>query len=231
MDSSLDALIVNELSPLNLRQNNQLKYFSYYLPSDMQEKAYDDEMLIVAYDDIEILININIASIINRRYYETYSLTDDGFFDEKNCCYNNYAYYNDLSGQTKELKINIYQNDDLYFIHVFTSNMQFYSVATLNEVYEVVRHIYLMARCITVDEDAVVSVYSTKDVIDYQKKQIDLFEYIIPSSGTIADLAKNGIISNVYDYVEQEDISENTIEEENAEETNEQEDIENEEEE
>ena len=44
-----------------------------------------------------------------------------------------------------------------------------------------------MAKGVHVKEEEVIADYSLKDVIDYEKKQVNLFETIMPVNGNIND--------------------------------------------
>ena len=50
------------------------------------------------------------------------------------------------------------------------------------------RHILQLATSTVVFEEEVISDFSVKAVIDYQKKQVDLFEKIVPSNGVLEEL-------------------------------------------
>ena len=53
----------------------------------------------------------------------------------------------------------------------------------------------IIAYSVEIDEKAVIDKYSAKDVIDYTKEQVNLFEIIVPKDGRLEELinSKNEI--------------------------------------
>ncbi|MBR4421082.1 MAG: hypothetical protein IKS69_00935, partial [Erysipelotrichaceae bacterium] len=47
--------------------------------------------------------------------------------------------------------------------------------------------ILLMAKGISISNDDIIANYSSKDVVDYHKKQVNLFETVMPVNGVVND--------------------------------------------
>ena len=67
-------------------------------------------------------------------------------------------------------------------------NVNIYGYANPDELFDVTKKMLMMARNVTVRYEDVISKYSAKEVIDYQKKQLDLFSYNLPVNGLIDEL-------------------------------------------
>lgn len=172
----------------NYTTNNVLKYYSYYLPSDMGESEVDSDSITLKYGESTIVMNLNIADIIKERYYDGATLSDEGFYNEDNLVYENTGTYTLNDGTSKKYLYKLYDYDSYYALYLKTSDNIFYGNVAKGEVKEVTRHLLIIAKSISIESDLIVSTYSSKDIIDYQKKQLDLFNTQKPSSGSLQEM-------------------------------------------
>ena len=185
--SQLNEVFSSESEIIPLVSNTSSDLYSYYLPSDMQEKDYGDEYIYLGYENSEVLINLNVGGIIGSRYYGVV-LTDDGFFDLKNSIYVHSGELKDPRGRDIRFNYKVSEKDGKYYVLLTTGEICMYGCSTPSELKEFTRHLMTLTRSFEVRDDAIVSLYSRKGIIDYQKKQVDLFEKIIPSSGILEEL-------------------------------------------
>lgn len=170
-----------------LISNNFQELFSYYLPSDVNEIECGLDYCVFSYNDSKIYANLNIAGIISEKYYKDYILNDDGFLNHEKIVFHD-------SGKVKKddnsipFYINIYKYDDIYYIHYFNTEINVYASSKLSNLPALTKRIFILDSGIYVDKDVIVTNYSNKSVIDYEKKPIDLFEYIVPSEGILEEL-------------------------------------------
>lgn len=188
LDASLDEAFSNEHNVLSIRDNNTVTYYNYYLPSDLVEYDYKDNILLLGYKDSNIILNLNIPSIINEQYYKDYVAKDEGFFDEDKLVYSHVGTYSDLRDREFDYFYRLYQYDDRYLLHLMSRTVNIYSSCNKYDVVPISSKMLLLARTIKVDEDDVVTDYSTKDVIDYHKKQVNLFDLVVPVNGKVEEL-------------------------------------------
>ena len=187
LSNTLDDVLDSFSDVKNYRINNILEYYSYYLPSDMSEETADSDSIVLKYNDSRIIMNLNIANIVNSKYYYS-SITDEGFFDEQYLVYQKNGTYTNQQRQNKLYILKIYSYKDLYALQFITSDMNYYGSVGKNEIDEVVKHLLVIAKNTSVDNEAVVKAFSNKDVIDYKKKQINLFDTSVPSSGELVNI-------------------------------------------
>lgn len=188
LDASLDEAFSKEHNTLNIRDNCAVTYYNYYLPSDMVEYDYKDNILLLGYKDSNIIMNLNIPSIINEQYYTDYVAKDEGFFDEDKLIYSHTGTYSDIRNREFDYFYRLYQYDGRYLMHLMSRTVNIYSSCNKYDVVPISSKMLLLARTIKVDEDDVITDYSAKEVIDYEKKQVNLFDLVVPVNGKVEEL-------------------------------------------
>lgn len=187
LSNTLDDVLASFSDVKNYRINNILEYYSYYLPSDMAEETADSDSIVLKYNNSRIIMNLNIANIVNSKYYHS-SIIDEGFFDDQYLVYKNNGTYNNQENINKAYILKVYAYKDLYALEFITSDMNYYGSVNKNEIDEVVKHLLIMAKNTSVDNEAIVKDFSNKDVIDYKKKQINLFDTSMPVNGELTEI-------------------------------------------
>ena len=198
LTAALDNALNNIDTRYNFRTNNKSTYFSYYLPSDCQEMENSENASIIYFLNSKIVMNVNIPSIINNKFYKDSVFDDEGFFNKDNVIYFKDGVFSKNNGVTSRFFIKVYKDNDVYLIQLKTNELNFYANTNINEIIEVINHMFLMAKTVEVDNASIIAHYSAKEVIDYEKKQIDLFDYVNPSEGYLTDLinSSNGVVTN-----------------------------------
>ena len=187
LNDILDDVLASFSDAKNYRINNIMEYYSYYLPSDMSEETADSDSIVLKYNDSRIIMNLNIANIVNSKYYHT-AVVDEGFFDDQYLVYKKNGTYKSQDDISKAYILKVYSYKDLYALEFITSDMNYYGSVNKNEIDEVIKHLLIMAKNTSVDNEAVVKDFSNKDVIDYKKKQINLFDTSMPTSGELTEI-------------------------------------------
>lgn len=188
LNANLDNLFSSVDTINYYNTNNNLKYYSYYLPSDMGEEEIDSDSLTIKYNESEIIMNLNISDIINSKYYSDYLLEDDGFYNSEYLVYENNGTYTLSDESEKQYLFKLYNYGDYYALYLKTSDMIFYGKVAYGDIKETARHLMIISKSLVVDSDLVISTFSKKDTIDYNKKQIDLFNSSMPTSGSLSDM-------------------------------------------
>ena len=183
----LDDVFSNEEYYSLIRTNNYTKYINYYLPSDVQE--LDDENLsyIFTYNRSKIIMDVNVSGIINSKYYETYAIKNEGFFDKGKMIYSHEGNYPNSKEELIPYFYQVYNHDDDYLAYFMSKELIFYVYSNVEDIVPVTSRILLMAKGANIDDDNIIYQFSSKDVIDYEKKQVNMFEAIMPVNGNIND--------------------------------------------
>ena len=187
LNNTLDDILETFSDVKNYRINNFLEYYSYYLPSDMSEETADSDSIVLKYNDSRIIMNLNIANIVNSKYYHS-SIVDEGFFDDQYLVYKKNGTYKNQEDINKVYILKVYSYKDLYALQFVTSDMNYYGSVEKNEIDEVIKHLLIVAKNTSVDNETIVKDFSNKDVIDYKKKQINLFDTSMPTSGELTEI-------------------------------------------
>ena len=187
LETELDQVFSAELVQEKVRRNNYSRYLDYYLPSDLHEVEGDMLTNYFSYNDSCFIMDVNISGIVNDRYYPDQKPGDEGFFDEQRLVYYRAGTYRDNEGNEREYQYKVYGYDGEYLSYFFSKDLIFYGYATPDDIVPMSSRILLMAKGTIVREDDVAAGYSLKNEIDYEKKQVNLFETIMPVNGNVND--------------------------------------------
>lgn len=179
---------LNEDTLLNVRQNNFAKYIDYYIPSDLREDSATETSYVFYNEYCRITMNINIANIINNKYYPEDVTYDEGFFNDDNLVYSKRGIYLDFAEKEVNYLFKIYEYEKRYILALNSQEVNIYAYTDYDNILFTTDRIMLIAKGASVDKSAVINSYSSKDVVDYKKNQIDLFNNSFPVAGRIDDL-------------------------------------------
>ncbi len=196
INTELDNLLSDTSKIVSNHPNNSLKYYDYYLSSDMGEISFDQESLVLSYLDNKIIVNININDVVNKKYYPEEYLTNTSIFDQNKIIYSKNGQYSTIKNVDKDYLLNLYQNDDNYVVELITSDLTYIASCRMN-IRNVVKHFFTIAKSVDLDEELIIADYSDKNIVDYKKKQIDLFDSTRPTSGDLSEmLIGDAIVGN-----------------------------------
>ena len=190
--SSIDEVLSVDNQIITLRRNNYADYIDYYLPSDVYEYSCDKLAYTFNYDESRIVMDINIPGILNSEYYPNKDIVDEGFFDKNKLVYKHTSTYLDMDNNPHDYFLNIYEYRKQYLVYFVSRELVFYGYCDEKDLIQVCSKIILIAKSSSVKNEDVLANYSTKDVIDYEKKNINLFETIMPVNGDIHDFLVDG---------------------------------------
>lgn len=185
--SKLDSILSDE-TRLNVRQNNYTDYIDYYLPSDVQEDESNKLAFSFMCELSKLVMNVNIADIINSKYHNELVLSDEGFFDEDKLIFEKKGSYVNYRNEKMPFIYRLYEYDNKYVAYFSNTDINIYGLIHPQDVEFVTDRIYTIAKGSDVDRDLIIVNYSSKDVIDYHKTQVNLFESSFPIEGRIDDL-------------------------------------------
>ena len=197
LKSDLDAFFDKVEDITTCQTNNDMTLYSYYLPSSMGEEEVDSDSVTLKYGDSKIIMNLNVADIINAQYYDDQYLSDDGFFNEDYLFYEKSGSYLSYDEIEKQYIYRLYKYDDEYVLHLKTSDMNYYGNVKVSDIRDVTSELFVIAKSTKVNNEEVINIYSNKEIISYQKKQINLFDAVLPNNGELSDmLVDNAVIGN-----------------------------------
>lgn len=172
----------------NVRVNNYTNYIEYYLPSDVNEESSEQLSFVFNVDEEKFILNINISGILNKEYYENTALYDDGFFDSQKLAYEKSGSFNNVNDEKINYFVKVYEHENSCLLNLVTNEVTMYGFCTIEKLGILASKMYQMARVCNVHYDAIVADFSTKNVIDYEKTAVNLFEKLYPESGRVEDM-------------------------------------------
>lgn len=184
LQSELESSLASANDAKIFTSNINKPLYSYYLSPSIGRNKSTQTSSILNDRGRKFVMNLNVASIIQEKYYSETEQTDD-FQDPIVKCEGEYI---DVDETTHSYTVTTYEMND-YYVTVFHSDVvEFYSVLDALSTCDIVKDMLRIARSMRVDTDAVIQAYSNKKTVDYKSEKIELFEQIVPESGRIEEL-------------------------------------------
>lgn len=187
---SLDAVIDSELSnPTVYRQDQNTIFFSYYLPSDIYKLESHKDAAIFSFNNEEILMNMNITSIIaSEEGSIKEEARNENFYSDDRLVYSREGTYLNHDEIEVEFIYNIYAVNNKYLISFKTDDMNYYAYVSRNSLELLTKRLFMLAESMSINSESVVAYYANVDMIDYTREQVNLFETVIPREGQLEEI-------------------------------------------
>ena len=196
LEDKLPDAFASEKDELSIHRNNYTDYIDYYLPSDMQEYDCNEISHVFVFNRSKIIMDVNISGIINAKYYSDIVVNDEGFFDPDKLFFSRESSFR-KNDETEHLYLcKIYSYEESYLLYFVCEDAIFYAYTNREDLLPLSSRILLIAKSLNVDNDDIIADFSFKDVIDYQKKQVNLFETIMPVNGNINEFLIGQDVNN-----------------------------------
>lgn len=186
------------------RRNNNTSFYSFYLPSDIYEIEYDDTYHHLVFNASDFAMNLNTNYILCENVFLT---TPEDSFN----LISNYAVYekdNFDNNDKNKYKFCLYKIDGNYFFSFYTNTLIFFGTSNLDEIDELVKHLFIINNSVVLDTDKIIDSYYSGTTIDYTQPQFELFNRYIPPEGTLDILLDQDDIDNKIDEPIVEDVQE-----------------------
>ena len=187
IQNRLDEVFAEDGSARFFRKNNYSRYIDYYVPSDTYETKVDTLSSNYEFSNARIVMNVNVSGIISAKYYPEKVFLDEGVFDSSRLVYEKTSEYLNSNEEYNPYRYQVYEYEDRYLVYFLSRDLVFYGYCDGYDLDGISSKILTIAKSADVKRDDVVANFSSKDVIDYEKKQVNLFETIMPVNGNIND--------------------------------------------
>ena len=187
IDGTIEEAILLSM-PKTVNMNKKL--LSYYLqPSIGKMESSQTNSVFKMYGNL-VILNIDVASVISRKYYTTVQLNDLRQLDAfENMVFEKEGSFPTATNIVRNYRYRLYQvSNKEYGILLQTSNLMCVALVPIGDVLNVTTDMFLLVRSARIDEEAVVSAYSQKELINYEKETLDLFDKLYPDEGLLIDL-------------------------------------------
>lgn len=166
--------------------DNHKTLFSYYAEPSVGRIESTMTSNVFLIDNTEVVMNLDISSVINTKYYpdvltEPKANGDEIVFisGQMGAC----------DGNQYDYSVSVYLlNNGKYYVDVQTHYVNFYSAVDYVMIDDIVIHMLKIARSVEVNELEVIIYYSSKPADEHQREQVDLFQQEIAESGRLDEL-------------------------------------------
>lgn len=194
-ETELKKAVEEEVALKAFSPDNSKTYFRYYTEPDVGNVYSDQTSNVFLYNDTKFIMNLNVSSIINNKYYNNEIVKDIQLNDEFKLFDFNGEYV-DYKNNTYPYKVDVYKVNDTYYIKLNSQYVSFYANGNEINIINVSRKMIRIAKSINIYEDEVLANFSSKETIEYTKETIQLFDVIVPVNGKIQDIIENNDINN-----------------------------------
>ncbi|NCB34231.1 MAG: hypothetical protein EOM64_10235, partial [Erysipelotrichia bacterium] len=163
-------------------------YYYYYTEPSIGRISSDQTSNTFSLNGTRFVMNLNIPSIINSSYYLDAVESEDAVSSSMSAEVETSGTYTDYDGNDHDFSVKIYNKKGIYYTIVSTPYMEFYSVSTKNESAELAGEMLRIARSIRLMSERVLEEFSSRQVISYARKKVELFQNIAPENGVVDEL-------------------------------------------
>ena len=161
--------------------NNNTKYYSFYLPSDINEIEYGDTFHHLIFNDSDFVMSLNVNGILSKNIFGTDAGNPYDFLKD-------YMIYENYLEGDNPFKFDLYFiSNDLYFSFI-TNKLSFFGATTYSNVIELCKHLLVINDSVKIDDTKVVDDFYSGTAIDSTHEAVDLFDTYHPLNGDVQDL-------------------------------------------
>ncbi len=181
-DASQTRLLMNQ----SLRKAN----YVYYLPPDVGRKESTQSSTLLVSHNTNIMMNLDIVSILSDRFYKTDSLELlRAFIAAGEPIYKYSEATVDLDQKSLPFSVSILPvQGTIVLISLQTRYFLFSAIAPFALAPDLLYNMLLIARTCRVNTDEVIARYSNRETINYQKETLEIFSQLAPDSGKVIDM-------------------------------------------
>lgn len=186
----LDDVISNEInSSVIYRQDQNSIFYNYYLPSDVYKIYSSRDGAIMSFNGETILMNLNVSSIISSQKPDSQvKLEKDSFYSDDNLLYDSEGEYQERDETICAYRFEVYNLDGKCLVSFKTDVMIYYAYVSEDNLPLLTKRLFMIAKSMTVSMEDAILYYANVDMIDYTRKQVNLFETVIPKEGQLIDI-------------------------------------------
>lgn len=188
IQSLLNQRIRSAEKTLVFQADNNKKFYSYYISPEIGRLEGDSTGNIFDYQGTSFLMNLNISSVINQKYYNGISDDPDilrGSLRKADL----QGKYQDLNGNVHKFAVSVYDiGNQNYLTAMRTDTVDFCAVSDALKAADIAGEMLKIARTVNVHADAVATAYSRKETVTFTGEKIQLFDSVAPESGRVEEL-------------------------------------------
>lgn len=164
------------------------KFYSYFISPEIGRMEGDSTGNIFNYQGTEFLMNLNVSSVINEKYYNGIENNQDLLNRSSRRAYAS-GTYQDTNGDVHDFSVAVYDlGRQNYLTAMRTDTVDFCAVSDALKSVDLAGEMLRIARSVLVNSDAVTTAYSRKETVTFTGEKIQLFDSIAPESGRVEEL-------------------------------------------
>ncbi len=189
-EADLSRAIEKEKNIKSFYPDNNKAYYSYYVDPSVGKIYSDQTGNIFLYQNTRFIMNLNVTDIINQKYYNSENANAIQLHENLKMFSLN-GEYTDYNNNTYPYQCDVFNLNDAYYLRFTSKYVTFYAQGNYTSIINVAPKMLQISKSIGVDEDKVITHFSSKETIEYKKETIKLFEVIVPINGKIQDILDN----------------------------------------
>jgi len=185
-----DAALAEALEmPTAKHRSMNRELFSYYLPLHMGRQDATLTSVQLLSRSQTLVLSLDIINMLNQAYYRDVSNPIRSALRRESAIYIQEGYFNRFDSVRVPFMIIASElSDALVFLQLQTDTFIISSIHPQAVSAELLIDMMSIARTTQVHRDLVVAQYSNRDVITYQRENLNIFSQIAPESGTVIDM-------------------------------------------
>lgn len=175
---------------LTMNQSLRKANYVYYLPPDVGRKESSQSSTVLVIENTNVLMNLDIVSVLSDRFYKSDQIELlRAFIAASTPIYKKEAASIDLDNKSLPYAATIVPvQGNTVLISLQTRYFLFSAIAPFALASDLLYDMLLIARTCRVNTDEVVTRYSNRETINYQKETLDIFSQLAPESGKVIDM-------------------------------------------
>ena len=190
--AKLDGAVTSEISS---SVNTNKGFISFYLEPSIGRTEANKTNSVFLIDGEHCVLTVDVPAIVTAKYYSSDNpdlvvmREIDAF---PNQIFEKEGTFLSGGGLVREYRCRIYRLDQKnYGVMIQTSNIILVAECPLAKTGNMTASMMRIARTIRCDEEQVVSAYSQKEMINYRKEVLDIFQKIYPENGSLLDMLED----------------------------------------
>lgn len=183
LEAELDQSIIKINETKAYKNHNHKKdFYSYYLPKDVGIKRSNQISSVILVDNSEVFMALSVSEIMNNKLEEI-RVDDEAFVLVKD--------FETVNNQDQKINNTIIieqLGENQFLLYLKAEEMFFVSSAPKASLKNILEKMLVVSRTVAIDKKEVISHFSNKEQINYEKEVIELFSESVPEKGFIRDI-------------------------------------------
>lgn len=180
----ITALKRAETDEISKTVNHSGLIFSYYLPTHLGKIQSTQTSLILLAHQERLVVNVDVISVVHSNIDADLRL----MFSQKDSLFTYASTSIDSKGFKFKYQTFIYPYENAYFMILQTPSLVMSAQVSLGTMADLSYEMLRLARTIQISKKEVSNLFSNREILNYQKTDLNMFAQLAPESGTVLDM-------------------------------------------